>query len=87
MALRNEGVPVTARLTTCGVSLETEAGSVEGDLTVDEGVLAVTGPGGISVDFQLPSLGERVTFEDLAIEEGRAKLTLGVAAGELRTPG
>ena len=86
-ALRNEGVPVTARLTTGGVSLETEAGSVEGDLTVDEGVLAVTGPGGIAVDFQLPSLGERVTFEDLAIEEGRAKLTLGVAAGELRAPG
>lgn len=86
-ALRNEGVPVTARLTTGGVSLETEAGSVEGDLTVDEGVLAVTGPGGISVDFQLPSLGERVTFEDLAIEDGRAKLTLGVAAGELRPPG
>ena len=86
-ALRRRGVAATTRLATDGVSLETEAGSVEGDLTVDEGVLAVTGPGGISVDFQLPSLGGRVTFEDLAIEEGRAKLTLGVAAGELRRPG
>lgn len=86
-ALRDEGVPVTARLTSGGVSLETEAGSVEGDLAMDDGVLVVTGPGGISVDFQLPSLGGRVTFDDLAIEEGGARLTLGVAAGELRRPG
>ncbi|MGH2779049.1 MAG: hypothetical protein ACRDJB_10435, partial [Actinomycetota bacterium] len=68
-------------------SLETKAGSVGGDLAMDDGVLVVTGPGGISVDFQLPSLGGRVSFDDLAIEEGGARLTLGVAAGELRRPG
>lgn len=85
-ALRKEGVPVTARLTTSGVSLETETGSVDGDLAMDGGVLAVTGPGGISVDIPLPTLGGRVTFEDLVIEEGRANLTLGVTAGELRRP-
>ncbi|MGH2827772.1 MAG: LmeA family phospholipid-binding protein [Actinomycetota bacterium] len=86
-ALRNEGVPVTATLARGAVSLETEAGSAEGDLALDDGVLVVSGPGGISVDFQLPSLGGRVTFDDLAIEGGRARLTLGVAPGELRPPG
>lgn len=86
-ALRNEGVPVTAALSRGAVSLETEAGPAEGDLAMDEGVLVVSGPGGISVDFQLPSLGGRVTFDDLAIEEGRARFTLGVAPGELRPPG
>lgn len=86
-ALRNEGVPVTAALSRGAVSLETEAGPAEGDLAMDEGVLVVSGPGGISVDFQLPSLGGRVTFDNLAIEEGRARFTLGVAPGELRPPG
>jgi hypothetical protein len=86
-ALRNKGVPVTATLGRGAVSLETEAGSAEGDLVMDDGVLVVSGPGGISADFELPSLGGRVTFDDLAIEEGRARLTLGVKPGELRPPG
>jgi hypothetical protein len=85
-ALRKKGVVVTTGLTTDGVSLETEAGSVEGNLALDDGVLVVTGPGGISVNFQLPTLGGRVTFDDLVIENGRANLTLGMAAGKLRRP-
>lgn len=85
-ALSEEGAPVKARLTDGVVSLRTKAGSVEGGLAIEDGVLVVSGPGGISVGFSLPSLGGRVTFDDLEIAEGEAVLTLGVSAGELRAP-
>jgi len=85
-ALRDEGIQARARLSPGTVALETDAGSVEGQLDVDENGLTVTGPGGISVTFQLPSLGGRVTFEDLQITDGEARLFMDVAPGPLRRP-
>jgi hypothetical protein len=85
-ALRDEGIQARARLSSGTVALETDAGSVEGQLDVDENGLTVTGPGGISVTFQLPSLGGRVSFEDLEITEGEARLFMDVAPGPLRRP-
>jgi LmeA-like phospholipid-binding len=85
-ALRDEGVRARARLTPGTVTIETDAGSVDGQLGVDENGLTVTGPGGISVTFQLPSLGGRVSFEDLEINEGHAVLFMDVAPGSLRRP-
>jgi hypothetical protein len=85
-ALRDEGIRARARLSPGTVALETNAGSVEGQLDVDEDGLTVTGPGGISATFQLPSLGGRVTFDDLEIIEGEATLFMDVAPGPLRRP-
>jgi hypothetical protein len=85
-ALRDEGVRARARLTPGTVAIETDVGSVEGQLDVDENGLTVAGPGGISVTFQLPSLGGRVSFEDLEIEQGQATLFMNVAPGPLRRP-
>jgi len=85
-ALRDEGIPARARLSPGTVALETDAGSVEGQLDVGENGLTVTGPGGISVTFQLPSLGGRVTFDDLQITDGEATLFMDVAPGRLRRP-
>ena len=85
-ALRDEGVRASARLSPGTVAIETDAGSVEGELDIGENGLRVTGPGGISVTFQLPSLGGRVTFDDLEIIEGQATLFMDVAPGPLRRP-
>ena len=85
-ALRDEGIRARARLSPGTVELETGAGSVEGQLDVGENGLTVTGPGGISVTFQLPSLGGRVSFEDLQITDGEARLLMDVAPGRLRRP-
>jgi len=85
-ALRDEGIRARASLSPGTVALETDAGSVEGQLDVGENGLTVTGPGGISVTFQLPSLGGRVTFEDLQITDGEARLFMDVAPGQLRRP-
>jgi hypothetical protein len=68
------------------VALETDVGSVEGQVDVGENGLTVTGPGGISATFQLPSLGGRVTFDDLEIIDGAATLFMDVAPGLLRRP-
>ncbi|MGH2750888.1 MAG: LmeA family phospholipid-binding protein [Actinomycetota bacterium] len=85
-ALQDEDVPARVRLSPGTVSLETDAGTVEGDLALDENGLTVSGRGGLSATFQLPSLGGRVSFEELEIDDGEAILTLDVAAGELRRP-
>jgi len=85
-ALRDEGIRARARLSPGTVALETDTGSVEGQLDVDENGLTVTGPGGISVTFQLPSLGGLVTFDDLEIIDGEATLFMDVAPGPLRRP-
>jgi LmeA-like phospholipid-binding len=85
-ALRDEGIRARARLTPGTVTIETDVGSVEGQLGIDDNGLTVTGPGGLSVTFQLPSLGGRVSFEDLEINEGHAILFMGVAPGRLRRP-
>jgi hypothetical protein len=85
-ALRDEGIRARARLSPGTVELETDAGSVEGQLDIRENGLTVTGPGGISVTFQLPSLGGRVTFDDLEINEDEATLFMDVAPGPLRRP-
>ncbi|MGH2774854.1 MAG: LmeA family phospholipid-binding protein [Actinomycetota bacterium] len=85
-ALRDEDVPARARLSPGTVTIETDAGSVEGQLDIDERGLTVTGPGGISVLFRLPSLGDRVTFDDLEINDGEAILIMDVAPGPLRRP-
>jgi hypothetical protein len=85
-ALRDEGIRARARLSPGAVALETDAGSVEGQVDVGENGLTVTGPGGISATFQLPSLGGRVTFDDLEIKEGEATLFMDVVPGLLRRP-
>jgi hypothetical protein len=85
-ALRDEGIRARARLSRGTVELETDAGSVEGQLDIEENGLTVTGPGGISVTFQLPSLGGRVTFDDVEINDGAATLFMDVAPGPLRRP-
>lgn len=85
-ALRDEGVRASARLSPGTVAIETDAGSVEGELDIGENGLTVTGPGGISVTFQLPSLGGRVSFDDLEIIEGEATLFMDVTPGPLRRP-
>ena len=85
-ALRDEGIRARARLSPGAVALETDVGSVEGRVDVRENGLTVTGPGGISATFQLPSLGGRVTFDDLEMIDGAATLFMDVAPGLLRRP-
>jgi len=85
-ALREEGIRASARLTPGTVAIESDVGSVEGQLDIGENGLTVTGPGGISATFQLPSLGGRVTFDDLEINDGEATLFMDVAPGPLRRP-
>jgi hypothetical protein len=85
-ALRDEGIRARARLSPGAVALETDVGSVEGQVDVEENGLTVTGPGGISATFQLPSLGGRVTFDDLEINDGAATLFMDVDPGLLRRP-
>jgi len=85
-ALRDEDVQTQARLSPGTVTIETDAGSVEGQLDIDEDGLTVTGPGGVSILLRLPSLGGRVTFDDLEINAGEATLFMDVAPGPLRRP-
>ena len=85
-ALRDEGIRARARLSAGTVTLESDVGSVEGQLDIGEDGLTVTGPRGISVTFQLPSLGGRVTFDDLEINRGEATLFMDVAPGLLQRP-
>ena len=85
-ALRDEGIRARARLSPGAVTLETDVGSVEGQVDVGENGLTVTGPREISATFQLPSLGGRVTFDDLEINDGAATLFMEVAPGLLRRP-
>ena len=85
-ALMDEDVQTRARLSPGTATIETDAGSVEGQLDIDEDGLTVAGPGGISILLRLPSLGGRVTFDDLEIKDGEATLFMDVAPGPLRRP-
>lgn len=67
--------------------VDTDAGSATASVEITDGVLGISTPdGGVSVTFRLPTLGGRVTYEGIEIEDGEAILDLGVAPGELRRP-
>ena len=67
--------------------MDTDAGSATATVEITDGVLGISTPDGVvSVTFRLPTLGGRVTYEGIEIEDGEAILDLGVAPGELRRP-
>ncbi len=67
--------------------VDTDAGSATASVEITDGVLGISTPDGVvSVTFRLPTLGGRVTYEGIEIEDGEAILDLGVAPGELRRP-
>jgi len=67
--------------------VDTDAGSATASVEITDGVLGSSTPDGVvSVTFRLPTLGGRVTYEGIEIEDGEAILDLGVAPGELRRP-
>ena len=67
--------------------VDTDAGLATASVEIDDGVLGISTPDGVvSVTFRLPTLGGRVTYEGIEIEDGEAILDLGVAPGELRRP-
>lgn len=67
--------------------VDTDAGSATASVEITDGVLGISTPDGVvSVTFRLPTLGGRVTYEGIEIEDGEAVLDLGVAPGELRRP-
>ena len=67
--------------------VDTDAGSATASVEITDGALGISTPDGVvSVTFRLPTLGGRVTYEGIEIEDGEAILDLGVAPGELRRP-
>ena len=84
-SLEDADAPFTLSLTPGGVAAVTDQAEVEAGLTLEGNALSVDGEGLPSVPLDLPSMGGRVTYENLQIEAGRATLEFSVHDLKLNT--
>jgi hypothetical protein len=75
-ALETAGAPFTLSIGSGGITATSADGgaSAEGEVALEGGALTVGAAGLGSVTLDLPSLGGRVSYEELDLEEGRAAL-------------